>query len=62
MNIYDEQEFIEKIRTLNVVQLNYLIANPCKDDKDWTDKHRLMQIERDRQMKSLHYLGRRIYE
>lgn len=62
MNIYEEQEFIEKIRTLDVVQLNFLIANPGKNDKDWADKHRLLEIERDRQMKSLHYLRRRVYE
>ena len=62
MNIHEEQEFIEKIRTLDVVQLDFLLANPCKDDKDWADKHRLMQIERDRQVKSLQYLGRRVYE
>lgn len=62
MNIHEEQEFIEKIRTLDVVQLNFLIANPGKNDKDWADKHRLLEIERDRQMKSLHYLRRRVYE
>lgn len=62
MNIHEEQEFIEKIRTLNLEQLNFLIANPCKDDMDWADKHRLLEIERDRQMKSLHYLRRRVYE
>lgn len=62
MNIYEEQEFIEKIRNLDVVQLNFLIANPCLSDKDWADKQILMEIERDRQMKSLHYLSRRVYE
>lgn len=62
MNIHEEQEFIEKIRTLDVVQLNFLIANPCLNDKDWADKQILMEIERDRQMKSLHYLSRRVYE
>lgn len=62
MNVHEEQEFIEKIRTLDVVQLNFLIANPCLSDKDWADKHRLLEIERDRQMKSLHYLSRRVYE
>lgn len=62
MNIHEEQEFIENIRTLDVVQLNFLIANPCPSDKDWADKHRLLEIERDRQMKSLHYLRRRVYE
>ena len=46
MNIHEEQEFIEKIRTLDVVQLNFLIANPCRSDKDWADKHRLLEIER----------------
>lgn len=53
MNIHEEQEFIEKIKTLDAVQLNFLIANPCRSDKDWVDKHILMEIERDRQMKSL---------
>lgn len=62
MNIHEEQEFIEKIRTLDLVQLNFLIANPSRSDKDWGDKLRLLEIERDRQMKSLHYLGRRVYE
>lgn len=62
MNIHEQQEFIEKIRTLDVVQLNFLIANPCRSDKDWVDKHVLMEIERDMQMKSLHYLSRRVYE
>ena len=53
MNIHEEQEFIDKIRTLDTGQLNFLLANPCRSDKDWEDKHVLMEIERDRQMKSL---------
>lgn len=62
MNIHEEQEFIDKIRTLNVEQLNYLLANPCRSDKDRADKHLLLEIERDRQLMSLYYLGRRVYE
>ena len=62
MNIHKQQELFEKIRTLNVEQLNYLLANPCRDDKDWADKHLLMEIERDSQMKSLHCIRRRVYE
>lgn len=53
MNIHEEQEFIDKIRTLDAGQLNYLLSNPCLSDEDWPDKHVLMEIERDRQMKSL---------
>lgn len=53
MNIYDEQEFAEKFRTLSINQLQILLDFMSPYEKDRDDKRRLIEIEVDRQRKSL---------
>lgn len=53
MNIYDEQAFAEKIRTLNIKQLQILLDFMSFYEKDRDDKRRLIEIEINRQKKSL---------
>lgn len=45
MNIYDEQEFAEKIRTLSINQLQILLDFMSPYEKDRDDKRRLIEIE-----------------
>lgn len=59
MNIYDEQEFAGQIRTLSIKQLQILLDFMSPYEKDREDKRRLIEIEIDRQKKSL--LSRRFW-
>ena len=53
MNIYDEQEFAKQIRTLSIKQLQILLDFMSPYEKDRDVKRRLIEIEIDRQKKSL---------
>lgn len=53
MNIYDEQEFARQIRTLSIKQLQILLDFMSSYEKDRDVKRRLIEIEIERQKKSL---------